>query len=236
MKIGYLITCEHGSNRVPKKYAALFANNTQLLHTHAGWDIGSLEIYTALCKGLPVEKQQAKWSRLLIELNRSLHHRHLFSSITSHLSKEEKNILIQEIYLPYRQEIQHKIKSLLAKNSRVIHLAVHSFTPVFNSIQRSADIGLLYDPRRSLERDYCYGLKRHIQSCLPEYTVRMNYPYKGYSDGLTTSLRSQFSPKQYFGIEFEINQKFLKNKRAAKIFVPLLANVVRDYISSYITT
>jgi hypothetical protein len=37
--------------------------------------------------------------------------------------------------------------------------------------------------------------------------VRFNYPYKGTSDGLTTTLRKKFGP-QYVGIEIEINQKF----------------------------
>jgi hypothetical protein len=37
--------------------------------------------------------------------------------------------------------------------------------------------------------------------------VRKNYPYKGISDGLTTSLRKQYTQKNYCGIEIEINQK-----------------------------
>ena len=42
--------------------------------------------------------------------------------------------------------------------------------------------------------------------------VRFNYPYKGTSDGLTTTLRKKFGPR-YVGIEIEINQKLLSYER-----------------------
>jgi hypothetical protein len=38
--------------------------------------------------------------------------------------------------------------------------------------------------------------------------VRRNYPYVGYSDGLTTYLRTRFDDRQYSGIELEINQRY----------------------------
>ncbi|MEO8932838.1 MAG: N-formylglutamate amidohydrolase, partial [Xanthomarina sp.] len=39
---------------------------------------------------------------------------------------------------------------------------------------------------------------------------RFNYPYLGKADGFTSYLRKQF-PKNYLGIEIEVNQKFSKN-------------------------
>ncbi len=38
----------------------------------------------------------------------------------------------------------------------------------------------------------------------------MNEPYAGADDGLTTSLRGRFAPRQYLGIEIEINNRFFK--------------------------
>jgi hypothetical protein len=40
--------------------------------------------------------------------------------------------------------------------------------------------------------------------------VRFNYPYLGKADGFTTFMRKQF-PKNYIGIEIEVNQKFAAN-------------------------
>ena len=39
--------------------------------------------------------------------------------------------------------------------------------------------------------------------------VRRNYPYRGAADGLTTALRRLFKPKDYLGLEIEINQALL---------------------------
>lgn len=215
MTIGLLITCEHASNKIPAKYASYFKDHQALLQTHLGWDIGALDCYTALCKALPCTSQKGNWSRLLIELNRSLGHPHLFSSITKTLDKSLQNQIIEQYYTPYRAQIIRKIECLLVQHTKVLHIGVHSFTPTLKNIERNADIGLLYDPKRKGERDFCYQLKHLINEKYPKLKVRMNYPYQGTSDGLTTSLRKQFSAKTYLGAELEINQKHLihtKNK------------------------
>ena len=43
----------------------------------------------------------------------------------------------------------------------------------------------------------------------PNLRVRRNYPYAGWTDGLTTYLRTRFPPQRYVGIEIEINQRFV---------------------------
>ena len=93
------------------------------------------------------------------------------------------------------------------KGAAIVHLGIHSFTPVLNGKPRNTDIGILYDPARPLERKYAQVIKDEIKRLHPHMKVRFNYPYKGTSDGLTTSLRKKFGP-HYVGIEIEINQKF----------------------------
>ena len=89
---------------------------------------------------------------------------------------------------------------------RVIHLGIHSFTPVLNNVVRNADIGILYDPARTWEAQVATSIIEEIQARAPRLRIRRNYPYLGKSDGLTTSLRKKFGPA-YAGIEIEINQK-----------------------------
>jgi len=38
--------------------------------------------------------------------------------------------------------------AVLTRGDRVIHVAVHSFTPTLRGVRRNADVGLLYDPAR----------------------------------------------------------------------------------------
>lgn len=232
MKTSFLFSCEHASNQIPAKYTALFKEHQSLLKSHRGWDIGANVFYTALCRKVLASKQKAQWSRLLIELNRSLHHKNLFSEVTQLLPKNEKQFIIEEYYLPYRSRIEEHIENLLKQNNHVIHLSVHSFTPLLNGQTRNADIAFLYDPKRKKERDFCYALKQSIRTSLPQYLIRMNYPYKGFSDGLTTALRAKYNQAQYLGIELELNQKHFHPKNANDKFVQPLTNVIATFLNS----
>src|SRR5690606_41948935 len=69
-----VITCEHGGNFVPKKYQPLFKKQETVLQTHRGFDPGTLDLFQYL-KPLSHFSIFSDTSRLLIELNRSLHHR-----------------------------------------------------------------------------------------------------------------------------------------------------------------
>src|SRR5690606_12505571 len=91
-------------------------------------------------------------TRLLVELNRSLHHPRLFSEISKPLSREEKRKVIRQHYTPYRQRAEQAIGEQIQSGDEVIHLSVHTFTPVLNGDVRKADIGLLYDPSRAAEK------------------------------------------------------------------------------------
>lgn len=204
-----LLSCEHASNRIPARYQANFQGHQQALESHLGWDIGAIECARFLAKKLNCPLILAKYSRLLIELNRSLHHPKLFSSFTRDLPKHEKDSIIEKYYLPYRQEVESAIDDLIKSQSTAIHWSIHSFTPKLNGEIRKADIAFLYDPKRKQERALCYTLKQIILERHPHLIIRMNYPYRGTADGFTTHLRKLYSPKQYLGIEIEMNQKHL---------------------------
>jgi hypothetical protein len=76
-------------------------------------------------------------------------------------------------------------------------------------VRRNADLGLLYDPARAGERALAQSLRRSLREVAPELRVRMNYPYRGTSDGIQTQLRRRFPARAYVGLEIEVNQKHL---------------------------
>lgn len=93
----------------------------------------------------------------------------------------------------------------MAQSGDLLHVSVHTFTPELQGQTRDFDIGLLYDPRRFNEKQVAAGWKTGLSK---HFRVRMNQPYKGSSDGLTTALRNFFPAEQYIGIELEVNQKY----------------------------
>ena len=148
-------------------------------------------------------------SRLLVDLNRSLHHRNLFSRVSRQLPEYRRNHLLKFFYLPYRERVVSEIRRLVSEGSCVIHISVHSFVPVLDGTLRNADIGLLYDPGRVLEKNFSSAWKAALQTRNPTLRIRLNYPYLGKADGLTTWLRRQFPGRDYLGIELELNQRLL---------------------------
>ena len=207
------LSCEHGGNEVPKHLRQCFAGQEAVLETHRGLDIGARDLFRHIAP-LAEESTETTLSRLCIEMNRSEGHRQLFSRFTKGLPEAEKAELLG-LHRTYWGGFTERIKERITGGSGVIHVAVHSFTPVLDGVRRSLDIGLLYDPSREVEKAFCLTWRKAIRSRMPALTVRMNQPYKGTSDGFPTALRRQFS-QHYAGIELEVNQRFAAHGRMDK--------------------
>ena len=222
-----ILTCEHAGNNIPEKHLHLFEAQKTVLETHRGYDPGAFDLFREL-SSLSDFKAFHLESRLLIEVNRSLHHPALFSEFTGHLSNSEKEILIKKYYLPYRNLVEAGINQYIKKGEEVLHFSVHSFTPELNGNIRNTDIGLLYDPARPSEKEFCERFKKGMKFLKPGLKVRFNYPYLGIADGFTTYLRKKF-PQGYSGIELEVNQKYVaENKMESGIKNAILETLKRS--------
>lgn len=209
-KAKFIITCEHGGNNVPDELAEYFSKAGNILDTHRGYDIGALDLARNLSSGLKSPFFYSETTRLVADLNRSTFSKKLFSEFTSVLNKEEKDRILEKYYLPYRNTVESEIIRLVQEQT-VIHIAVHSFTPVMNDKVRNADIGLLYDPKRKPEKTFCSVWKQKLDKETPSFKTRMNYPYRGISDCLPLKLKKTLPPEKYIGIELEINNKVFEN-------------------------
>lgn len=221
------LSCEHGGNDVPQSLRPCFAGHEHVLETHRGLDIGALDLFEQMAP-LAEETAYAKISRLCIEMNRSEGHPQLFSKFTRDLPEAQKAELL-DLHRSYWNSFTEWMEKRIAGGNSVIHVAVHSFTPVLDGVRRSMDIGLLYDPSRQTERAFCLAWRKAIRARMPALVVRMNQPYKGTSDGFPTALRRQFT-RQYAGIELEVNQRFAVHGRMDNA----VATVLRDSLSEVI--
>ena len=212
--IKYIITCEHAGNKIPGEYSGLFHGSGGLLQTHRGYDIGIFDVFKSFNDEFNYPSFYSLNSRLLIDLNRSLNNRNLFSSFTRQLDKENRDRIITLYYKPLRDKVEQKIASFIKEGYKVYHIAFHSFTPVLNEQVRNADIGFLYDPKSKYEKTFCLEWKNELLKIDSILKIRFNYPYLGTADGFTTYLRRKFDGKSYAGIELEINQKLLSEKGA----------------------
>jgi predicted N-formylglutamate amidohydrolase len=212
----FVLSCEHGGNRVPRAYRHLFAGAEPALRSHLGWDPGALALAERLARALAAPLQRSTVTRLLVDLNRSLGHPRHLSEYTRALSPQERSRLIASHYTPFRRRFAERVESAVG-GGRIVHLSVHSFTPELDGIVREIDLGLLYDPRRPSERAFCAAWARSLRAALPELRIRRNAPYRGAADGHTTALRRRFADPRYLGIEIELNQALASTRELPRI-------------------
>jgi predicted N-formylglutamate amidohydrolase len=205
----FLVTCEHGGNRIPAPYRPLFRRQRALLESHRGYDAGALVMARALAGSVGAPLVVSTVSRLLVDLNRSIGHPRLYSAATRRVPAAVRGRIIGQHYVPYRTRVERLVADAVARRRRVVHVSSHSFTPVLDGDVRRADVGLLYDPRREGEVELCARWKQALAALSPALRVRRNYPYAGKGDGLTAHLRHRFPASAYVGIELEVNQRIV---------------------------
>jgi predicted N-formylglutamate amidohydrolase len=205
----FIITCEHGGNRIPAPYRRLFRGQRALLDSHRGYDPGSLVMAKALASTWRAPLVASTTSRLLIDLNRSIGHPQLFSAATRGEPAQTRAQIVDKHYRPYRVQVERLVRQAVSRGHRVIHISSHSFTAELDGRVRGADVGLLYHPGRRGEAEVCARWKESLAAAAPELRVRRNYPYAGKGDGLTSHLRVRFAQSDYVGIELEVNQSIV---------------------------
>jgi len=225
-----VLTCEHGGNRIPRPYAHLFRGSARLLASHRGWDRGALQLARLLSHELRRPLLAVPWSRLFVEANRSPGNRRIWSHLTKDLPHEERQQILDRWWRPHREQVESAIADAIARGHRVVHVAVHSFTPELDGEVRNADVGLLYDSRRKQEAAFSRGWATALRGIDPALRVRLNYPYAGAADGLTTWLRRRHPQSRYLGVELEINQAIVGTPRWRR-FQQRIAQSLRESIT-----
>jgi len=227
-----LLTCEHGGARVPARYRKLFQTRAAraALRTHRGSDLGALALARALHRSLGAPLFESSVTRLLVDLNRSVGHPQLFSEFSKPLDAAERAALLAQHYFPHREAVESWIDEQVSRRREVVHIGVHSFTPRLDGQVRTADVGLLYDPARAGELQFCREWKAALRALDATLRVRRNYPFLGKADGFVTHLRGIFPRRKYLGIELEVNQSRLAapgpSRRLTRLIAESLAAVL----------
>jgi predicted N-formylglutamate amidohydrolase len=198
---------------VPSRYRSLLSGARRVLSSHRGYDRGALALARVLSRRLGAPLLAATTTRLLVDHTRTATHAACFSSYTRDLPPDLRARLLADLYWPHRRKVEGAIAREVRAGQRVLHLAIHSFTPVLRGERRNADVGLLYDSTRTDERARCVRWRRELSELDARLRVRLNYPYRGSSDGLTTALRRALPEARYLGIEIELNQGLLGSAR-----------------------
>jgi predicted N-formylglutamate amidohydrolase len=170
-----ILTCEHASERLPEPFR-FPEEDAWLAGTHWAYDLGAAELTRELARALGAGAVLSRFSRLLIDPNRSPTAPDLFRKIAEgravalnqHVGDEERELRFA-MSNAYHAAID---RALDADRARLI-LSIHSFTPVYEGTPRAVELGVLFDEETELAES--------VQAAFVEagFAALLNEPYSG---------------------------------------------------------
>lgn len=197
-----LLTCEHASNALPPPWQ--WPEEDQwLVDTHWAIDLGIAEVTRALARELGAPAVLARFSRLLIDVNRAVeaetcirtHAEGKHVQLNFDLTEAERHARITRLYEPYHAAAD----ALLHRYPCRFVLSMHSFTPVYEGAQRGMEIGVLFDEEEEIAHALAETLRQE------GWAVALNEPYSG-RHGLIYSAGRHASRHGRRALELEIRQ------------------------------
>jgi predicted N-formylglutamate amidohydrolase len=148
----FLLTSDHYGRILPRALGDLGVAESELTR-HIAWDIGIAGVAERLAKMLDAHLIAQRYSRLVIDCNRSPG---VASSIpviseataiprNEGISEGERAARRREIFEPYHRRIDAAIDRRLHDTRPAVLVSLHSFTPVYAGVARPWHIAALYN-------------------------------------------------------------------------------------------
>jgi predicted N-formylglutamate amidohydrolase len=175
-----LFICDHASNRLPESYGTL-GLAPELLQTHIAYDIGAGTVARTMAEAFDAPAVLARWSRLLIDLNRGADDPTLVmklsdgSVIEGNARADAREIARRTAgyHEPYHAAIAGEIDRFCARGLVPSVVSIHSFTPAWKGRQRPWEVGVLWDRDARLAKPLMESL------AASGFVVGDNEPYSG---------------------------------------------------------
>ncbi len=216
---GVFLTCEHASERLPSGYD-WHAADRRLAGTHWAYDLGAAELVHDIADAVDAPAFLARFSRLLVDLNRPEDAPTLFRpdaegapvELNRALTDEEREHRLARYHRPYHDGLDVRLG---AHDARVL-FSVHTFTPVYEGAPRAMEVGVLFDREEALAEELAATLAR------AGFVVAMNEPYSGRA-GLIYAAERHATTHDRRALEIEVRQDRAVDARFRARLVAALA-------------
>lgn len=180
---GFLVVCDHASNALPPDYGTLGLAAAEF-ERHIAYDIGAAGVSRLIAETLDCPAVLARWSRLLIDLNRGPDDPTLVMKLSDGAivpgnrdvdpfqDRDEFERRLALFYRPYHKTIE----AALARAGDTVPaiVSIHSFTPHWRGRARPWQVGILWDRDDRLPNEMLRLLRLE-----PGLVVGDNEPYSG---------------------------------------------------------
>lgn len=227
----FLFVCDHASNAIPERYGTLGLGR-DALETHIASDIGAAWVTLELAEAYRAPAVLARWSRLLIDLNRGADDPTLIMKLSDRriipgnrdVGAMETAERIAQFHAPYHAEIAQEIVAARANGHVPILVSMHSFTPIWKDFARPWEIGILWDRDSRLAKPLIEALERG------GFAVGDNEPYSGELEGDTMFQHGTMNGLPH--VLIEIRQDLIDTERKARAFAQRLKAFLDEAIAA----
>jgi len=219
---GLLFICDHASNELPKAYGDL-GLDAALFQTHIASDIGAAEVTRTLAAHFRAPAVLARWSRLLIDLNRGEDDHTLVMKLSDgsiipgnrNADAVEVASRIAQFHAPYHARIESELAALGGVPTII---SMHSFTPAWKGRARPWEVGVLWD------RDGRLAKPLMAQLAKADFVVGDNEPYSGELENDCLYRHGTMNGLPH--VLIEIRQDLIASPDAARKFAQRLAPII----------
>ncbi len=228
-----LLTGDHTSNAFPKDMRQLGLEDA-VLSKHVAYDIGTRKLITHLSQHLDAPAVIAGYSRLIVDLNRSLDDPSAFPEVSDGiripgnqgLTREDKALRVQSFYTPYRAAVDDMLQRFRQRDIIPAFISIHSFTPEMAGQQRPWHVGLLWDKDPRIPVPLMERLRAHPEG----FNVGDNQPYSGkHPADYTVDHHAEATGLPHVSIE--IRQDLVDTEEGAERWATILDDALRDILA-----
>ena len=229
-----LLTGDHVSNLIPRSLNSL-GLEPAVLEQHVAYDIGTRKLISHLVEHLDAPAVIAGYSRLVVDLNRSLEDPTAFPEVSDgitipgnqRLSREDRAARVHSFYTPYRVAIDRALHRFRERGITPAFISIHSFTPQMAGRERPWHIGLLWDKDPRIPLPLMETLRAHPEG----FNVGDNEPYSGrHPADYTIDHHAEAAGLPHVSIE--IRQDLVNTEAGAERWATLLDEALRPILAN----
>lgn len=228
-----LLVGDHASNTIPPSLGGL-GLDPALLERHIAYDIGTRKLVNHLSQHLDAPAVLAGYSRLVVDLNRSLEDPSLMPEVSDgipipgnqNMSAAQRNERIHHFYTPYRKAVDSMLHGFRERDIVPAFIAIHSFTPQMAGFERPWHVGILWDKDPRIPLPLMQNLRAHAGG----FNVGDNEPYSGkHPADYTIDHHAEASGIPHVSIE--IRQDLVDTEDGAERWATILDDALRDVLA-----
>jgi predicted N-formylglutamate amidohydrolase len=225
----FLIVADHASARIPRHLGNLGLPDSELKR-HIAWDIGALSVAQRVAELIDAPLVAQNYSRLVIDCNRdpkvatSIPRISELCEIPGNIGLTAVQIAARrtEIFDPYHRRISELLDRREASGRRVILVAQHTMTDVYQGDRREMHAAVLYNRDRRFAGMLLEMLRRERRLIIAD-----NEPYF-VSDETDYTIPHHAEARSLLHVEIEIRQDLVSDEAGQAEWAARIARVLQD--------